>query len=81
MTTNHNGKLRIVDRWGHTLFYFNCETNSVEIKAATRRGGQQSTKGELYAVNVEHLISVSAENQNSPEPVFVVIAKQADFHL
>jgi hypothetical protein len=70
-----NGKLRIVDRWGHTLCYFNGTTNSLEIKTATRRGGQQSTKGEVYAINLERLLAAFKEAQLEPDPVFIFIAK------
>lgn len=73
-----NGKLRIVDRWGHTLCYFNGTTNSLEIKATTRRGGQQSTKGEVYAINLEHLLAAFEEAQLESEPVFIFIAKIMD---
>lgn len=71
---NPNHKLRIVDRWGHTLCYFNGTTNSLEIKATTRRGGQQSTKGEVYAINLDHLLSAVQENQAASEPVCIFIA-------
>lgn len=67
-----NGKLRIVDRWGHTLCYFNGETNSLEIKATTRRGGQQSTKGEVYAIHLESLLAAFREtDQESPVQIFI----------
>jgi hypothetical protein len=73
-----NGKLRIVDRWGHTLCYFNGTTNSLEIKATARRGGQQSTKGEVYAISLERLLGAFKEAQSASEPVFILIAKIMD---
>jgi hypothetical protein len=80
-TNGKNGKLRIVDRWGHTLCYFNGTTNSLEIKATARRGGQQSTKGEVYAINLERLLAAFKEAQLEPEPVFILIAKIIDIQM
>jgi len=76
--SQNNHKLRIVDRWGHTLFYFNCETNSIEIKALSRRGGEQSTKGELYTINLECLLSTSKENEMTQSPVNVFVASRME---
>lgn len=76
-----NGKLRIVDRWGHTLCYFDGTTNSLEIKATTRRGGQQSTKGEVYAIDLERLLDAVKKAQLEPEPVFIFIAKIKDLQM
>ena len=73
-----NGKLRIVDRWGHTLCYFDGRTNSIEIKATARRGGQQSTKGDVYAINLESLLDAFKEVQLESEPAFIFIAKILD---
>lgn len=80
-SNGNNNKLRIVDRWGHTLCYFNGATNSLEIKATTRRGGQQSTKGEVYAINLERLIAAFKEAQLESEPVFIFIAKIMEMQM
>lgn len=78
MQPNGNEKVRIVDRWGHTLFYFNCETGHIEIKALSRRGGGQSTKGELYSIGVDQLKAVASGNRTAEKPVFVFIAQQIE---
>lgn len=74
MEPNGNHKIRIVDRWGHTLCYYDGSTNAIEIKATTRRGGQQSTKGEVYAIHLGTLLSAVQENQSASEPVCIFIA-------
>ena len=81
MNPNGNHKLRIVDRWGHTLCYFDGATNSLEIKATTRRGGQQSTKGEVYAIHIEHLLSAFREARSTSEPVLIFIAKIREMQM